>query len=41
MESSSEWRGTDIFSHVSDVRIERTVERVQLCVGAQGPEQPA
>ena len=28
-----------IFSHVSDVRIERVVERVWLCMGALGPEQ--
>ena len=32
-------RGPGIFSHVSDVRIERVVERVWLCVGALGPEQ--
>ena len=27
------------WAHVSDVGIERVVERVQLCVGALGPEQ--
>ena len=32
-------RGPGIFSHVSDVRIERVVERVWLCVGALGSEQ--
>ena len=31
--------GPGIFSHMSDVRIERMVERVWLCVGALGPEQ--
>ena len=30
---------TVLFSHVSDIRIERVVERVWLCVGALGPEQ--
>ena len=32
-------RGPGIFSHMSDVRIERMVERVWLWVGARGPEQ--
>ena len=33
-------RGPGIFSHMSDVKIERVVvERVKLCVGALGPEQ--
>ena len=29
-----------IFSHVSDVRIERMVERVQLCMGTQSLGSP-
>ena len=31
--------GPGIFSHISDIRIERMVERVYLCVGARDPEQ--
>ena len=32
-------RGPGIFSHLSDIRIERVVQRVWLCMGALGAEQ--